>query len=185
VEPAPGGRHESIGTHNAILPLADGAYVELMAKDPTNPRPDGGMPFGLGVDAGPRLATWAAGTSDIDAAVEASRTAGYDPGVVVDLARDTPEGDHLTWRLTIARELAFDGLVPFLIDWGTTPHPSRSAPARCSIESFRAEHPEAASLRTTLRALGCSIDVDMGPRPSLFATIVGPDGRMDLSPDPK
>jgi hypothetical protein len=130
--------------------------------------------------AEPRLITWAAATQDIEAAVEQARNAGYDPGTTIDVARDTPEGERLTWRLTISEEFAADGLVPFLIDWGSSPHPSRTSEALCSIEGFSAEHPDPESVRAMLGALGVSLDVETGPVPLLRGTLVGPDGSIEL-----
>jgi hypothetical protein len=178
--PSLGGRHESVGTHNAILPVRGGSYVELMAPDPSNPDPPLGLPFGLATLTQPRLVTWAVGTRDIGAAVKRAQTAGYDPGRVVDLARDTPEGERLTWRLTVRREPIADGLVPFLIDWGSTPHPSGTSEPLCRVEGFRAEHPDPESVRVLLRALDVSLDVERGSQPRLHARIVGPGGSIEL-----
>lgn len=169
-----------MGTHNAILPLRGGSYVELIAPDPSNPDPPLELPFGLAEATGPSLVTWAVGTRDIEAAVKSARQAGYDPGVVVDLARDLPEGKRLSWKLSLRRDLPADGLVPFLIDWGSAPHPSRTSDPVCSIEGFRAEHPNPEAVRQMLRALGVALDVERGPRPRLCATVVGPGGSLEL-----
>jgi hypothetical protein len=178
--PTFGGRHESIGTHNAILPLQGGHYLELIAPDPSCPNPPLGVPWGLETLKEPRLITWAAATQDIDAAIEHAKNAGYDPGMAIDVARETPEGKRLTWRLTISREIAADGLVPFLIDWGSSPHPSGTSEPRCSIEGFSAEHPEPKSVRTMLSALGVFLDVAPGATPRLRGSIIGPDGSIEL-----
>ncbi len=180
VVPMLGGRHESMGTHNAILPVRGGSYVELIAPDPTRPNPPLGIPWGLDKLDAPRLVTWAAATGDIDAAVERAQNAGFDPGTVVDMARATPEGQRLTWRLTIPRKLFADGLVPFLIDWGSTPHPSGTGEPLCSIEGFAAEHPDPESVQLMLRALGASLDVEQGSSARLRGSIIGPDGSIEL-----
>lgn len=178
--PAFGGRHESVGTHNAILPLRGGTYLELMAPDPSNPSPPLPLPFGLATLSSPRLVTWAAATRDIDDAVVRARSAGYDPGAIVDLSRKTPEGEMLRWRLTLRQQPVGDGLVPFLIDWGTTPHPSATSEPVCSLEGFRGEHADPDSVREMLRALDVSLDVEPSPHPRLRATIVGPEGSIVL-----
>lgn len=178
--PAFGGRHASLGTHNAILPLVGGRYVELIAPDPSSPAPAGRRPFGLDDLSAPALVTWAAGTADIEADVERARDAGYDPGTVVELARETPEGERLTWRLALRPDPPGDGLVPFLIDWGSTPHPSGTREAVCSLEGFTAVHPDPEPVREVLRALDVSLDVEAGPAPRLRALVVGPEGRFEL-----
>lgn len=179
--PTLGGRHRAAGTHNAILPLRGGHYLELIARDPSCPRPPHGVLWGLDELEAPRLITWAAATREIDAAVEHARQAGHDPGASFEVARDTPNGERLTWRLTLSGELAADGIVPFLIDWGSSPHPSTTSEALCSIEGFLAEHPDPQSVRAMLNALGASLEVERAEAPRLRATIVGPAGRIDLS----
>ncbi len=178
--PTFGGRHESIGTHNAILPLRGGQYLELIARDPSCPNPPLGIPWDLDDLEGPRLITWAAATPDIDAAVKHAKSAGYDPGNAIEATRATPAGEQLTWRLTISRESAAEGLVPFLIDWGSSPHPSETSNSLCSLKIFYAEHPDPALIQTMLGALCISLDVVRGPESCLRGTLVGPDGSIEL-----
>nr|MBA2281652.1 VOC family protein [Acidimicrobiia bacterium] len=42
-----GGRHDGRGTHNAVIGLGAGAYLELIAPDPEQPAPTQPRPFGL------------------------------------------------------------------------------------------------------------------------------------------
>ena len=55
---APGGRHTGWGTHNRLLQLGAGVYLELIAPDPDAPDPQGPRPFRLDDPDG--LAKWAA-----------------------------------------------------------------------------------------------------------------------------
>jgi hypothetical protein len=126
------------------------------------------------------IITWAAATQDLDAAVERAKNSGYDPGTAIEVARETPEGERLTWRLTMSGNFSADGLVPFLIDWGSSPHPSKTSEAVCSIEGFSATHPDPDLVRGMLNQLGVSLDVELGEEPRLRASIVGPDGSFEL-----
>ena len=42
-----GGSHPGLGTHNALLSLGDESYLEIIAPDPTQPKPDHPRIFGL------------------------------------------------------------------------------------------------------------------------------------------
>ena len=180
VRAAAGGKHTGLGTHNALLALGDDVYLELIAPDPTQPPPARRRPFGLDTLTEPRLVTWAAKAPDIESRVQRSRIAGYDPGEVIQLGRDRPDGTRLQWRLTFPEEPAGDGLVPFLIDWGSTPHPSRSAPQGCTLLSLRGEHPQPEQVRPHLRALEVDLAVELGSAPALVATLQTPKGQIEL-----
>lgn len=177
----PGGRHVGLGTRNWLLALGPGSYLEVIGPDPDQPDPAGPRPFGIDDLDGPLLATWAVATSALDDAADAVRRAGHDPGAVLDLERDTPSGDRLSWRMTMRAWAGRVEVVPFLIDWGDTPHPSRTAPGGARVVAFRAEHPDPAGVARVLDALGARLDVVAGPAPRLVAELAGPAGSVTVA----
>jgi hypothetical protein len=183
VRPTFGGRHASVGTHNAILPLQGATYVELIALDPEREQPPLPPPFGLAHLVEPRLATWAVRSFDVEADLARSREAGYDPGLLVPASRKTPDGRLLEWKLTVRPDRLGDGVVPFLIDWGTAPHPSHAHGAgtdRCTLRSLTGAHPDPVDVGAALEALGTPLDLESGERPALRAEIGGPGGALTL-----
>ena len=69
---------------------------------------------------------------------------------------------------------------PSRASWGSSPHPSGTREAVCSIEDFAAEHPDPESVRAMLGALGASLTVALGRVPRLLGTLVGPEGSIEL-----
>jgi hypothetical protein len=180
VRPAAGGRHTGRGTHNALAALGGSTYLEVIAPDPGQPAPlpPAARPFGLD-DAGPdRMVGWALRCDDIDAAVAHARAHGYDPGDPIAMERVAPNGAKLRWRLTT--NAVAGSPIPFLIDWGGTPHPSASAPGGLVLRSFRIEHPDPGELVPILDALGADVRVDAGAGVALVAELDGPAGRGEL-----
>ena len=173
-----GGKHLGLGTHNALLALGRRTYLEVIAPDPEQPSPSNPRPFGLDELTSARLVGWAIGCDDIDVAVSRARNAGYDPGDAIDMARTTPTGAMLRWRLTL-NALA-GGPVPFLIAWGDTEHPATASPHGLILETFEIEHPEPESLAAILRALGADVGVKPADFPALVAHIRGRDGTREL-----
>jgi len=180
VRPTRGGQHIRLGTHNALLALGPDMYLEIIAPDREQPPPAMPRPFGLDTLTTPRLLTWALKAPDIDTHVAAARAAAYDPGVVMSMCRARPDGVRLAWRLTLTPRLQGDGLVPFLIDWGTTPHPAAGAAAGCVLIELRAEHPEPAIIRPLLKALNAELPLSAGAAAALIATMETPRGRVQL-----
>jgi hypothetical protein len=178
VRAAGGGQHQGRGTHNALLGLGEGCYLEIITPDPDQAAPSMPRPFGLDSLVHPRLVGWAVRCDTIDARVARARERGYDPGDAVNVQRTTTEGVTLRWRLT-TKGLA-GGLIPFLIDWGEAVHPSRSAPQGLTLRSLHLEHPTPASIAAALAALEAGVRVNRGPQPALVATIAGPRGTTEL-----
>lgn len=176
-----GGKHTGLGTHNALLSLGSGAYMEIIAPDPDQPNPSRPLPFGLATLTEPSLVTWAASATDIVQQVERARSQGYDPGAVIEMSRERPDGVRLSWRLALRPEPAGDGLVPFLIDWEPGPHPSETSPQGCVLESLRAEHPYPASVIVILEALEVDLPVTEGEKPRLIATVRCPRGAVEIA----
>jgi hypothetical protein len=178
VRAAAGGRHVGIGTHNALVDLGGGTYLEVIAPDPEQPDPASPRPFGLDGLTEPRLVGWAVATQDIDAAVASARRQGFEPGDPVEMHRVTAEGAGLRWRLTL--NAIAGGAVPFLIAWGETEHPSRGAPHGLVLESFEIAHPDPGDLRPKLAALGADVPTHPGDSVALIARIRGPKGTTEL-----
>jgi hypothetical protein len=174
VRPTPGGRHPGRGTRNELLSLGPATYLEIIG-------PDGDAKlFGIDRLAGPALAAWAAVAPGIDERVGRARAAGYDPGPVVSMSRDLPDGDVLHWRLTTFPGGPETSVVPFLIDWCHSGHPSTTSAAGCRLVSFHGEHPDPARIGRQLEALGVELEVRRASRPSLAAVIAGPAGTVEL-----
>lgn len=183
VRPVVGGRHVGLGTRNELLGLGDealgaGGYLELIGPDPEQPEPDVPRPFGLDRLDAPRLVTWAVRCTDLAAAAAAARAVGHDPGEAAGMQRARPDGVLLSWRLTPSTP---DGVLPFLIDWGSTPHPAADLPDGIRLESLELTHPEPDRVRAVLTAwglgAGAGIQVDGGP-PGLRARFTGPTGEL-------
>lgn len=152
VQPVKGGSHEGQGTANYIVGLGEGCYIELIGPDPDQPDPAEPRPLGVDDVTEPTITGWAARPDDLDTTVAAAREAGYDPGEIRDMDRRTPAGDLVAWRLTPPTG-GFDGVIPFLIDWLDTTHPSGNLPG-ISLRTFTITHPDTDGVRKALAAVG-------------------------------
>ena len=169
----PGGQHARFGTHNLLLGLEDGLYLEVIAIDPDAPVPGVARWFDLDRFAGPpRPGTWICRCDDLEAALAAAPA---EAGVPVDLAR----GD-LRWRMGVAADgrMAFDGAFPSLIQWQGAHPAARLAPSGCRLRRLEVAHPEAAALGATLSGMlrDPRVVVLQGPSMALRAEIETPHG---------
>lgn len=107
-----GGRHPGLGTHNALIAFADGAYLELIAFiPPVAPTPH--WWHSTLADSG-GLADFCAVSDDMDAEVEAFRRAGAAIGAPFEMSRERPDGYRLVWTLAVTED-ARRGITPFFI----------------------------------------------------------------------
>jgi hypothetical protein len=180
VRAIPGGRHPDEGTWNAIIPLGPAVYLEIVAPDPTQPSLSRPRWFGIDTLREPRLVTWAAKSSRLEELVVAARGVGLPIGPVRSGSRRRPDGTVLTWRLTDPLTLVADGIVPFFIDWGATPHPAGAAPNKATLVGFRAEHPDGDRIGAQLLQLGVNLELRIGPHAALVATLETPRGQVEL-----
>jgi len=158
VAPVPGGKHVTMGTHNALLRLNDRAYLEVIAVDPDGTKPPHPRWFDLDDVAlqgelaeRPQLIAWAARTSDIDRAISACDMA-------LGTIRSFERGGY-RWRLTVPDDgrRPAKGVVPALIQWDVPAHPTDQLPSsNVVIVDLAASLPDPAPARTALTALGLS-----------------------------
>jgi hypothetical protein len=180
VHATPGGQHPGEGTRNALVALGPTSYLEIIGPDPEQPSPAGPRKFGIDDLKEPRLVTWAAKGTNLTQLVADAHRRGVPVGEVIPGSRRTPAGVLLSWHITSQRAMVADGLVPFFIDWGDTPHPAKSAAAGATLISVRAEHSDPERVQRMLRELGLDLPVVNAAKSSLVATIAGTRGRVDL-----
>jgi len=183
VTATPGGQHLGLGTRNALVSLGPEMYLEVIGPDTAQAKPHAGRQVGIDGLSSPRLVTWAVRTTDLDASVRAARQNGVEVGPIAQGERKRPDGVTLSWRLTtavLANESMAAGTIPFLIDWGDSPHPAASLPPGCKLTELRIEHPQPENIGRQLVALGRSIRVTLAPEPRLVAVIESPKGRVEL-----
>jgi Glyoxalase-like domain len=140
-----GGKHPEMGTHNLLLRLGDGVFLEVIAVDPAAGAPAGPRWFGLD-DAGAvlsawnegrRLRGWVARTDDLDGVLAHH-------GAL--LGRKTPvsRGDR-RWFFSVRPDGMFPagGVAPPVINWGERGCPAPEMPdLGAKLVSFQIEHPD-------------------------------------------
>lgn len=179
-----GGAHPLMGTHNHLMRLGEGAFLELIAPDPAV-APQRPRWFGLddpamrrSLQGSPRLVNWVARVPDLRRALGAIDCA---QGEAVRITR----GD-LSWLISVPSDgsLPFDGAFPTLIEWPSGPHPSsRMADLGCRLENLSIAHPQGARLAQALAPVFSDdrITISADAAIALRATINTPDGPRELS----
>lgn len=181
--PVPGGAHPGLGTRNALLGLADGRYLEIIAPDPDQ-QPALGFAAALADLEHPALITWALRSRDLPGVARHLSAAGLDVRGPVPTRRATPDGAELAWDLLFARGHEFGVLMPFFIDWGDSPHPADGLQPAGTLEAVTIESPHAAALRRLLGNVDVPLVVRTAAEPSLHVTIATPHGEVVLETVP-
>jgi TusA-related sulfurtransferase len=185
VAPTPGGKHPLMGTHNALMRLAPGVFLEIIAIDPDAAKPARPRWYGLDqlalqseLQERPRLIHWVARTDAIDAACAACP-------VPLGSVHPVTRGDF-RWRITIPDDGSMPGrgVVPTLIQWDVPFHPADRLPVvPVTLMQFATSHPAPETVRAAFAALG----VDGAPHVTydretrLVAMLRTPRGTVTLS----
>lgn len=178
IDPAPGGSHPDLGTHNRLIATTSQIYLELIAPNPA-------------LDSSSDLRE---GISKIDtstlhriivreslerfpAIVEAYRHAGVE-ATVRPLSRKAASGEVLRWHLLMPADgNAYGAFAPLFIDWGEATHPSSSLPAApCTVVSCRASHPRPESVRALWKEIRFDLPVEEGPESRIEVLLDTPKG---------
>lgn len=121
-----GGRHSGLGTHNALIAFADGAYFELIAFiPPLSPNLHWWHSILAG---GGGLADFCVRSDDLETDAAAFRKAGAEIGAPFPMSRERPDGYRVSWMIA-ANDGPSRGVVPFFIR-DTTPRDERVPPQR-------------------------------------------------------
>lgn len=179
VDPSWGGAHVGRGTANYLVSLGERTYLEIIGADPDQPGPEQARPFGLDRMMTAGVITWCAAVDDLDGFVEHAADAGYEYDPPTEMQRRSPAG-LLSWRLSLPRFDTLGGIVPFVIDWGDSPHPAATAAQGLSLASMHGVHPSPERPRSALASLGFDLEVRDGPQAGLSVRVSGPGGVVPL-----
>jgi hypothetical protein len=151
-----GGKHTDMATHNCVVRVGDGIFLELLAIDPDATAPPRPRWFAMDdFDQRQRLAErpqpvgWVVSTNDVAAIAAKSPV---DLGKLLTMSRGSR-----SWQITVPDSgmMPFSGCVPAFIQWSEGPHPSEAmAFPGPTLERVILRHPQAEKLRATLAALG-------------------------------
>ena len=106
----PGGRHP-VGSHNVLIPLADGCYIEIIAFY----RKAADHRWWDPLQHGERLVDYCLQTNDLRGDTQKLRAAGVEIKDPVPWSRTRPDGYELKWLLSLAGP-GHRGVAPFLIE---------------------------------------------------------------------
>ena len=183
-----GGFHQTMGTHNHLMQLGNEVYLELIAINPEAEAPRHPRWFGLDdammrerLKHQPALITWVMNTPDIQSI---KQQASFDIGLPTKLRRN-----DLCWEIALTDDgrLLGNGLLPYVIQWHSTPHPSNGmADLGCRLQSLHIYHNRVDWLRPRLESIAANhlvevhqIDDLQAPYFSVF--IETPTGLKNLS----
>jgi hypothetical protein len=187
VEVPPGGKHQSMATHNLVMQLGNDAYLEVIAIDPDGEVPRHPRWFALdtpqmraAIRAQPRLITWVINTANLQSL---AANAGFDIGTPTALKRDT-----LSWEFALPDDgrLLAAGMLPYCIQWHSSPHPSQHmVDSGCLLQELNIHHNRPRWLNDRLDALEAGHLVQIEALPDsetswLEATIDTPNGTVIL-----
>lgn len=157
-----GQRHEYMGTHNHLLQLGGGIYLEIVALDPNGEGPDRRRWFGLDDQEqvrsdwnwGRRLRSWVARTDDMDDLL-AEHSGVF--GRKIPLPMDRPVFD---FAIPDDGSLPLGGALPSVIDRrGKLRSMDNIADLGATLKSFTLEHPEA----QMVQEMSDSMEISGGP----------------------
>ncbi|MBS9715751.1 VOC family protein [Pseudohalocynthiibacter aestuariivivens] len=174
VKMSAGGEHPLMGTHNRLLGLADGLYLEVITINPAAPESPHPRWFDLDNFRGtPRLTNWVVRTDNINTAVTHSPE-----GVGIPMALN--RGD-LRWKMAVPEngKLPFGGAFPALIEWEGDAHPAARLPqSGCRLCKFEIFHPKAIELRAVMGGLfeDDRVSIEEASKISFRAEFETPDG---------
>lgn len=180
VTPIQGGSHPGQGTHNALMSLGNGTYLELIAPMP------GAKLSGADADlaklTAPTPMFFAVHSSDIAATRALLRDRGFRPTELQPGSRERPDGVTLHWQTFGVTGPGLDA-APFFIEWGRdTPHPSTTSPTGCRLLHLELIDRDVSADARLLQTLGLDVSVRSGESAGLRVTLRCPNGDVTFGP---
>jgi hypothetical protein len=172
VKPVYGGKHPG-GTHNALVSLGEGMYLEILAIQ-QGVTVQGNF-AGLKEMKTLTPIGWAVSAKDTAQLRNRLSAAGIAVSEPVDGSRTTPTGSKLSWQSFLLDESSPE--VPFFIVWSQqTAHPSTTSPSGCKLQQWSVASPRVKDLEQLRQALDLRVDVAEAKATSMRLSLTCPKG---------
>ena len=183
-----GGVHVKMGTHNHLMQIGEGLFLEIIAINPDIEAPKRPRWFGLDdpfvrqrLAIQPTLLTWVVNTCNLSKLIQ---QAGYSLGNSELIRRG-----ELSWNFGLPDDgrLIAGGILPYAIEWHTGKHPAANmADLKCSLHSLTIYHPYTAWLLAALTSIRAQdlvkiIGLPKNKSPYITAAINTPSGLKKIS----
>jgi Glyoxalase-like domain len=178
-----GGKHPIMNTHNAVMRLGEGFYLEVIAVDPEAGPAHRPRWFGLDdprlqarlASLGPELVAWIVRSDDLAGTLQAAEG---ELGEALPMSRGA-----MTWQIGVAAtgRPARGGLLPTAIQWPQGEHPTqRMADLGVRFGGLTLRAPKPEPLRVALSRIGADKLAEIKPyrrsAQPLEAAFIRPDG---------
>jgi len=176
-----GGEHPLMGTHNHIMATGTDTFFEVIAINPSAPKPAHNRWFGLDTAqfTNARPHAWVLNSDDLEADLATAKALGIDLGVPTTLTRG-----NMTWRFAVRTDgaIPLNGAAPMMMEWPDLPaHPAaKMTGLGARIKSMNLQTPHADILNNLLNTLGdgnMPIEISDSPNTKLTVTLALQDGR--------
>jgi len=178
VRPIYGGRHLTKGTHNALIKIGAQSYLEILAPDPENKDVDPLRWMGIDLIEEPVITRWAINSDNISLQAKTLQDYRPDYGSVQEGSRALSDGSTLRWALTDPLGQPAVEVVPFLLDWKDSIHPTVHLNQECTIIDISLYHPDPSKISPILSQLDLDMTIQKGTTESISITLETPKGQV-------
>ena len=152
------GVHPNIGTHNALMSLGDGMYLEIIAPQVPNTKLTGSF---SGFEHFTELTPvgWVVSGSLSAIENELNQSSLQHTGIVPG-SRKAPSGMLLSWETIFVTQENRINMNPFFIEWSPdTTHPSLSNPGGCTLVDYAVSDNKSALIKGHLKGIEPRYDI--------------------------
>lgn len=182
-----GGVHVKMGTHNHLMQIGEGIFLEIIATNPDIEPPKRPRWFGLDdpfvrqhLATQPTLLTWVVNTGNLNQLIQQAM---FSLGKSELIRRG-----ELSWNFGLPDDgrLIAGGILPYAIEWHTKTHPAANmADLNCRFHSLEIYHPYPEWFQSALVSIGAQdlvkiIRLPQNEAPYITASISTPSGLKKL-----
>ena len=141
-----GGSHQQFGTHNRLLGLETGIYIEAIAINPELNKPPYPRWFNLDNFSGaPRITNWVCNSENLKISM---KNIFLDDFKIVSMSRN-----NFKWLMALPKNgiLPFGGGFPAILEWKTDSPSERLISSNCRLKQLVIFHPSATKLERKLK----------------------------------